>query len=88
MGDRNRGLYGKFIVERTDGASAPGKKHDGCDYFVLDLTHDPYALPALKAYMLACRRDYPFLAGDLFDIIAKHPGGADLLTGPPPPEAP
>lgn len=36
--DKKRGLYSKFKVERTDGSSAPGEKHDACEYFVLDLT--------------------------------------------------
>jgi len=59
------GLHRKFIVTRTDGKSAPGQKHDGCDYFVLDLTHDPHAAPALRAYADSCRADYPLLAADL-----------------------
>lgn len=59
------GLYNKFTVTRTDGASEPGGKHDGCDYFVLDLTHDPHAIPALKAYADSCRAIYPLLAADL-----------------------
>ncbi len=59
------GLYAKFRVERTDGKSASGEKHDGCEYFVLDITHDPYALPALEAYEKACRGKYPTLADDL-----------------------
>ena len=33
---RTEGLYHKFNVERTDGTSEPGKRHHGCDYFVLD----------------------------------------------------
>jgi len=65
MGDKTRGLYGKFRIERTDGKSAPGEKHDGCEYFVLDLTHDPHAIPALKAYADSCRAEYPLLAADL-----------------------
>ena len=65
MGDRTRGLYGKFRVSRTDGSDAPGGKHDGCDYFVLDLTHDPFAIPALAAYANACRAAYPLLTADL-----------------------
>ena len=40
---RERGLYEKFAVERTDGKSKIGEKHEGCEYFVLDLTHDPHA---------------------------------------------
>lgn len=65
MGDRTRGLYGKFRVRRTDGRDGPGQKHDGCDYFVLDLTHDPHAMSAIRAYAAACRGDYPLLAADL-----------------------
>ena len=66
MGDRNRGLYGKFVVTRTDGRDAFGEKHDGCDYFVLDLTHDKHAIPAVLAYADACERDgYTELARDL-----------------------
>jgi hypothetical protein len=65
MSKRNQGLYDKFRVERTDGTSAPGEKHDGCQYFVLDITHDPYAIPALRAYIKACKLEYPLLAHDL-----------------------
>lgn len=69
MGDRNRGLYDKFFVERTDGSSTPGEKHDGCEYFVLDITHDPHAGPALLAYAESARKDgYELLADD---IIAR-----------------
>jgi hypothetical protein len=61
----NAGLFHKFNIERTDGKSAPGQKHDGCDYFVLDLTHDPFAIPALTAYAGACEAKYPRLFYDL-----------------------
>lgn len=69
MGDKTRGLYGKFHIERTDGKSAPGQKHEGCDYFVLDLTHDPHAAAALRAYADSCAVEYPFLAADLYDKL-------------------
>lgn len=76
MGDRNRGLYGKFHVWRTDGKSEHGKKHEGCEYFVLDLTHDQHALPALKAYADSARRDgYGLLADDIearCALISQH----------------
>jgi hypothetical protein len=62
---RERGLYGKYHVERTDGSSEPGKKHEDCAYFVLDLTHDRNAPPALIAYAAACEAEYPVLARDL-----------------------
>lgn len=65
MGDKTKGLYGKFIVRRTDGRDHPGEKHDGCEYFVLDLSHDPHAYPALMAYAASCSEDYPLLASDL-----------------------
>ncbi|AEV24594.1 hypothetical protein Dsui_0174 [Azospira oryzae PS] len=65
MGDKTKGLYGKFIVQRTDGRSLPGEKHHGCEYFVLDLSHDPHAYRALMAYAASCSEDYPLLAGDL-----------------------
>lgn len=69
MGDKTRGLYGKFYIERTDGKSEPGQKHHNCDYFVLDLTHDPFAWMALAAYSRACEKEYPLLSADLDEKI-------------------
>jgi hypothetical protein len=63
--DKGRGLYQKFHVLRTDGTSATGGKHENCEYFVLDLTHDPFAYEAIRAYLLQCKREYPKLAADL-----------------------
>lgn len=62
---RALGIYHKFDVTRTDGQSAPGGKHDKCEYFVLDLTHDPYALSAVRAYATACKKEYPVLSKEL-----------------------
>ncbi len=60
------GLYSKFFgIKRTDGKHRKGQKHEHCEYFVLDLTHDPFAVPALLAYAKACKKDYPKLASDL-----------------------
>ena len=50
-----RGWHEKFEVTRTDGSSAPGQRHAECEYFVLDLAHDPDAKVALLAYAVACR---------------------------------
>ena len=61
----NRGLHGKFYVQRVDGKDQPGCKHAGCKYFVLDLTHDPHAIPAIRAYIDSCRSARPMLANDL-----------------------
>ena len=71
MDDTNRGLYGKFKIERTDGRSAPGEKHAECEYFVLDLTHDPFALYAFGAYVEACQEKYPKLAADLEEKLRR-----------------
>lgn len=67
MTDQTKGLYEKFRVERTDGTSAPGGKHDGCEYFVLDMDHDDHARAAIEAYVLSLEsaEEYPKLAADL-----------------------
>jgi hypothetical protein len=70
MNKEKMGLYGKFQVSRTDGKSEPGKKHANCNYFVIDITHDPFALPALKAYAKACAEEYPILSKDLKEIVS------------------
>ena len=62
----NLGLYNKFgDIERRDGRSARGEKHHGCEYFILDLTHDVHAVSALRGYILSCQRSHPQLAEDL-----------------------
>jgi hypothetical protein len=71
MSEPDRGLYEKYIVRRSDGADSPGGRHDGCRYFVLDLDCDPYALPAIVAYFVACQATHPLLALDLATIIAS-----------------
>lgn len=71
--DKARGLYEKFHIERTDGSSTPGGKHDGCQYFVLDLTHDPIAPLALLEYAThAEQRGYTKLAADLKALVPEH----------------
>lgn len=72
MSDQERGIYGKYSVARVDGSSEPGRKHEKCFVFVLDLNHDPHAIPALKAYADSCRSDYPLLADDLEDAINRY----------------
>ena len=68
---RKEGLYNKFSVQRRDGKDAPGCKHHGCEYFVLDLTHDKHAAPALRAYAESCKKEYPVLAYEL-RVIAEE----------------
>ncbi|MFC4727135.1 hypothetical protein [Coralloluteibacterium thermophilus] len=60
-----QGLYRKYDVRRTDGSDAPGGKHHGCEYFVLDVAHDPHARPALAAYVASVEATHPQLAADL-----------------------
>ncbi len=66
----NRGLYQKFNVSRKDGRDAPGGDREGAEYFTLDLTHDPFAKVALRAYADACQDALPELAAD---IRRKYP---------------
>ena len=72
------GAYRKFTVERADGSSKPGGKHEHCEYFVLDWRHDPFAIPAARAYADACESEYPALADDLRKRAdaAEHAAGA------------
>ncbi len=61
-----QGLFRKFNVTRVDGQDETVlDKHYNCAYFVLDLTHDPAALPALAAYADAVDATHPYLARDL-----------------------
>jgi hypothetical protein len=76
MTDKAVGLIHKFDVTRTDGTSEPGGKHDGCRYFVLDVTHDPIALIAIGAYARSARASgYRTLADDLDRLINDRLGG-------------
>ena len=72
--DKRLGLYEKFVVRRADREDRPGYKHDGCQYFVLDLTHDPHAIPAIVAYADSCASDYPLLATDLRAVVKRATG--------------
>ncbi len=60
--DKKLGLYPKYKVERI---KDPDGKHDLCFFFVLDLDHDPFAFPALAAYIEHCQKEYPVLAAEL-----------------------
>ncbi len=84
--DKLCGIYDKFRIERTDGKSRPGRKHDGCTYFVLDITHDPFAVPALLAYADSCEAEYPELAADCRRWVvrpeeARIPATCELCGG-------
>ena len=64
-------IYRKFNVTRTDGEHEQGKKHDGCAYWVLDVTHDPYAAAALQAYADACCVTHPTLGDDIARLLSS-----------------
>ncbi|WP_420105754.1 hypothetical protein [Herbaspirillum huttiense] len=60
-----QGIFRKFDVRRVDGSDAPGGKHHGCRYFVIDLDHDQHAPAAMAAYGLACTSTHPQLSADI-----------------------
>ena len=74
---KEKGLYRKFNVTRTDKKDLPGEKHCNCRYFVLDLDCDEYAIATVKFYADLCKEKYPDLANDLikthFDKIEETP---------------
>lgn len=71
-------IYQKFDVRRVDGRDAPGEKHFGCRYFVLDLTHDPYARIAALAYADACAASHPVLSIELRNRVDFEEEAADV----------
>jgi hypothetical protein len=66
MSDESRGIYQKYHVRRLHD---PEGKHLNCSYFVLDLKHDRFAIAALRAYSLACEKEFPELAKDIDDVL-------------------
>lgn len=78
-----QGIYNKFNVTRTDGRHAAGQKHADCDYFVLDLSHDKHALPALTAYAVSCKEEFPLLAADLRAKISATASASNVFVTVP-----
>jgi hypothetical protein len=64
-------LINKYSVFRNDAQDKPGLKHADCELFVLDVTHDPYAVPALARYIEVCSETHPVLALDLRKMIDR-----------------
>lgn len=61
-----QGLFRKWLVQRVDGKDQDVlDKHYNCQCFVLDVTHDPAAKPALEAYAFAIEATHPALARDI-----------------------
>lgn len=78
-----QGLYRKFEIKRTDGRDRPGGKHEHCEYFVIDVTHDVHAKVALEAYAQAASGNRGPLVDDMRDRYGlrapmKQQGSASL----------
>jgi hypothetical protein len=71
MEDKRNKLQQKYYVDRIDGRDLPGGDRVDSKYFVLDYIHDPYSIPALEAYALACHKDFPNLSAELSALIAR-----------------
>lgn len=70
-----QGLFRKYEVKRIDGTDQGSGKHAGCEYFVLDISHDRHARAALTAYALSALGTNCNLARDM---AARY--GLDLST--------
>ncbi len=68
----DEGLINKYAVRRRDGKDRQGDKHFSCRYYVLDVSHDPFAIPALLAYAEACKEKKPVLSAQLLDMADAH----------------
>ncbi len=71
MGD-NRGLYGKYRVERVDGKPIAAA-------FVLEYYKDKAARAALLAYAGACEDQNPKLSRDLRTMVERAQIHAELM---------
>lgn len=76
-----QGLFRKFDVRRVDGSDAPGGKHHGCEYFVLDLDHDIHAPAAIREYAKACNETHPQLSAELSERFGPQPAVAQEPVG-------
>ncbi|RFP32461.1 hypothetical protein D0T21_09690 [Duganella sp. BJB476] len=79
-----QGMFRKFDVRRVDGSDAPGGKHHGCRYFVLDMDHDMHAGPALAAYAESCRASHHALSDEMiaeFGSQVAQDNGRDAALG-------
>lgn len=64
--NKKEGLKSNYaVIRKVD----PTHKHDKCFFFVLDLDHDKFAIPALNAYIQSCNAEYPLLAADLKALV-------------------
>lgn len=62
-----KGLYGKYIIQKADGEPVDPK----AVYFTLRLDTDPHAREAVRAYIRSCKAEQPELARDLEDLLKR-----------------
>ena len=62
-----RGIYGKYLVEKSDGSPVDPK----AIYFTLRLDTDPHARAAVRAYAISCQAENPDLAADLINLLEE-----------------
>ena len=63
----NKGLYGKYRIEKADGSAVDPK----AIYFTLRIDTDPHARAAIRAYIESCREENPDLARDLEKLLEE-----------------
>lgn len=69
-----RGLYGKFIIEKANGEPLDPE----AQYFVLNYAQDPHARAALRAYAKSVQSENPDLARDLRIEVLEHSTRRDV----------
>jgi len=62
-----KGLYGKYKIEKADGSAVDPK----AVYFTLRLDTDRHARAAIRAYVESCREEQPELARDLERVLRQ-----------------
>ena len=62
-------------MEVGEVVALPPPKHERCRYYVLDLDHDAFAGPALRAYADACEAEFSLLAADLRRLVSAREEG-------------
>jgi hypothetical protein len=73
--DKRNRLQQKYYVERIDERDRTGGDRVDSKYFVLDYVHDPYSIPALEAYALACYKDFPNLSAEITALVQQSKSG-------------
>ena len=81
MKDEPKGLYGKYIVLKTEEIEKTGLKglleelrrigSGSAVYFVLRLDKDPHARAAANIYALSISEENPTLSNDLLKLLGK-----------------